>query len=85
MGIFDQDPVTVALYTVKHDPIGQPGWKDPLLQKYAKTPKRILRLANQAKLHSFHTTPRFMYGVQIPRNHADVGVSVILETHYLQE
>jgi Reverse transcriptase (RNA-dependent DNA polymerase) len=71
MGIFDQDPVTVALYAVKHNLIGQPGWNDPLLRKYAKTPKRIMRLANQAKLHSFRTAPRFMYGVQIPRNHAE--------------
>jgi hypothetical protein len=30
-----------------------------------------MRLANQAKLHSFQTAPRFMYGVQIPRNHAE--------------
>jgi hypothetical protein len=69
MGIFDHDPVTVALYAVKHNLIGQPGWSDPLLRKYAKTPKRIIRLANQAKLHSFRTAPRFMYGVQIPHNH----------------
>jgi Reverse transcriptase (RNA-dependent DNA polymerase) len=70
-GIFDQDPVTVALYAVKHGLIGQPGWSQPLLQKYAKTPKRILRLANQAKLHSFWNKPKFMFGVQIPRNHAE--------------
>jgi hypothetical protein len=38
MGIFDQDPVMVALYAVKHNLIGQPGWSDPLLRKYAKTP-----------------------------------------------
>jgi hypothetical protein len=71
MGIFDQDPVTVALFAVKHNLIGQPGWSDPLLCKYAKTPKRIMRQANQAKLHSFRTAPRFMYGVQIPCNHAE--------------
>jgi hypothetical protein len=35
MGTFDQDPVTVALYAVKHDLIRQPGWSDPLLRKYA--------------------------------------------------
>ena len=71
MGLFDQDPVTVAIYAVKHGLIGQPGWNSPLLHKYAKTPKRIIRLANQAKLHSFRTAPKFMYGVQIPRNHAE--------------
>jgi hypothetical protein len=62
----------VALYVVKHGLIGQePGWSQPLLRKYAATPKRILRLANQAKLHSFQNKPKFMFGVQIPRNHAD--------------
>jgi nitric oxide synthase oxygenase domain/subunit len=41
------------------------------LHKYAKTPKRIMRLANQAKLYSFCTAPQFMYGVQILRNDAE--------------
>jgi hypothetical protein len=31
--------------------------------------KRLLRLANQAKLHSFRTKPVYMYGYLVPRNH----------------
>ena len=30
----------------------------------------MIRLANQAKLHSFRTKPIFMYGFQVPRHHA---------------
>ena len=29
----------------------------------------MLRLVNQAKLRSFRTTPVYMYGYQVPRNH----------------
>ena len=70
-GIFDQDPVTVGIYAAHNNLVGQPGWNSALLKKYAKTPKRILRLANQAKLHSFRNKPKFMYGYQVPRNHAE--------------
>jgi hypothetical protein len=38
-------------------------------RKLAKTQKRPLRLANQAKLHSFRTKPVYMYGYLVPRNH----------------
>ena len=70
-GVFDTDPVTVAIYANQNGLIGQKGWSFPLLRKYAKTPKRLLRLANQAKLHSFRTAPKFMFGIQVPRNHAE--------------
>ena len=39
------------------------------MKEMAETQERIIRLANQAKLHSFRTKPIFMYGVQVPRNH----------------
>jgi hypothetical protein len=31
--------------------------------------QKLLRLANQAKLHSFRTKPVYMYGYLVPRNH----------------
>jgi hypothetical protein len=38
-GIFDQDPVTLVLYTFKQGLlIGKLGWSQALLCKYAKTP-----------------------------------------------
>ena len=68
-GMFDMDPVTVAIYADKHNLLDAPGWRLPSLRKCAKTQKRILRLANQAKLHSFRTKPVYMYGFLVPRNH----------------
>ena len=67
--LIKDDPVTVALYGKKHDLIGKPGWNSKHLKHIAKTQKKLIRLANQAKLHSFRTKPVYMYGYQIPRNH----------------
>ena len=39
------------------------------MKKLAKTQQRVIRLANQAKLHSFQHKPIFMCGFQVPRNH----------------
>ena len=69
-GIFQQDPVTVAIYARKHGLLDTPGWKLPGIKKMAKTQQRIMRLANQAKLQSFRTKPVYMYGFQVPWNHA---------------
>ena len=41
-----------------------------MIKKYAKTHKRLMRMANQAKLNSFQTKPIYMFGVQVPRNYA---------------
>ena len=69
-GVYDTDRVTVAIYASKHALLDTPGWKLPGLKKIAKTQKRLLRVANQAKLHSFRTKPVYMYGFQVPRNHS---------------
>jgi hypothetical protein len=50
-GVYDHDPVTVAIYARKHNLLDTPGWKLPGMKKRAKTQQRIIRLANQAKLH----------------------------------
>ena len=68
-GVYDTDPVTVAIYADKHKLLDTPGWKLPGLKKRAKTQKRLIRFANQAKLHSFRTKPVYMYGFLVPRNH----------------
>jgi len=54
-GIYDSDPVTVAIYARENNLLGAKGWKLPGLKKLAKTQKCILRHAKQAKLHSFRT------------------------------
>ena len=70
VGIAHADPATVAIYADKHNLIGEPGWNDKLIRRFAKTQKRLIRRSQQAKLHSFRTRPVYQYGFQAPRNHA---------------
>ena len=65
----EHDPVTVAIYAAKNSLLDTPGWKLPGLKKRAKTQKRLIRFANQAKLDSFRTKPVYMYGFLVPRNY----------------
>ena len=67
--VWSTDPVTVAIYARRHNLLDTQGWKFPGIKQYAKTQKRILRRANQAKLQSFRTKPVYMYGVLVPRNY----------------
>ena len=67
--VYKDDPISVAIYARKHGLLNTVGWKLPGLRKIAKTQKRLIRRANQAKLHSFRTKPIYMYGFQVPRNH----------------
>ncbi len=69
-GIWNSDPVSVAIYADKNDLLDTPGWKHPGLKKIAKNQKVLIRQANQAKMQSFRTKPMYMYGFQVPRNHA---------------
>ena len=68
-GTCNCDPVTVAIYARENNLLEAKGWKSPRLKKLAKTQKRILRHAKQAKLHSFRTKPIYMYGFEVPCNH----------------
>ena len=68
-GIWKYDPVTVAIYARDNKLLKTKGWKLPGIEIMAKAQKCVVRLANQAKLHSFRTKPIFMYGIQVPRNH----------------
>ena len=61
------DPVTCAIYARDHGLLDLPGWKR--FKKLAKREKKLLRMANQAKLRSYNTAPRFKYGYEIPRNY----------------
>jgi hypothetical protein len=70
-GLWIDDPVTVAIYARDNGLLNEPGWKLPGLKKMAKTQKKLIRLANKAKLHSFRSKPIYMYGFQVPRNHAE--------------
>jgi len=43
----------------------------PGLKKIAKTQKKLIRMANKAKLHSFRSEPICMCGFQVPRSHTE--------------
>ena len=61
------DPVTVALYGRDNNLLELDGWKK--FGCLARRQKKLLCLANQAKLKSFRTAPMYKFGVEIPRNH----------------
>jgi len=69
-GIWEADPVTVAIYADKHGLLNTAGWMLPGMRQLAHKQKTLIRQANQAKLHSFRHKPIYMYGFQVPRNHA---------------
>ena len=56
-GVMDTDPVTVAIYARENGLLNTKGWKHQKLRSLAKTQKRIIRAAKQAKLLSFRTKP----------------------------
>ena len=64
----EDSPIELAICAAKHKLLDTPGWKLPGLKKMAKTQKRLIQSANQAKLHSFRTTPIHVFGVLVPRN-----------------
>jgi hypothetical protein len=65
--IAQDDPVTCAIYARDNGLLELPGWKR--FQKLARRQKRLFRMANQAKLKSFRTTPKYMYGIEIPNDY----------------
>jgi len=71
LGLWIDDPVTVAACALDDGLLDEPGWKPPGLKKITKTQKKLIRMANKAKLHSFHSEPVCMCGFQVPRNHAE--------------
>ena len=68
-GVWDTNPVTVAVFMREHNRIEEFSSILPGLKRYCKTQKRIVRVANQAKLTSYRTKPVYMFGVLIPRNY----------------
>ena len=68
-GIWDTDPVTVAIYVEENNLQDTPGFKLPGMKKLMKTKKRLIRQANQAKRKSFRNTPVWKYGFLVPKNY----------------
>jgi len=63
------DPVACAIYARDNNLLDKPGWKR--FKRRIKNHKKLLRMANQAKLCSFRTAPKYMYGYEIPKHYAD--------------
>ena len=61
------DPVSCAIYAKNNNLLEEEGWKR--FKRLACRQKKLIRLANQAKLQSFWTKPIYMFGYLVPRNH----------------
>lgn len=65
------DPYLVAEYAMDAGVIDDWHKRMPRLKlkQHAKNAKKMMRMINQAKLRSYRTTPIYMFGVEVPRNH----------------
>jgi hypothetical protein len=68
------DPVTCALYAKENNLLNEPSWKR--FKPIAKRQQKLLHMVKQAKLHSYHKSPRYKYGFEIPR---DFGHAIELD------
>jgi hypothetical protein len=62
-----EDPVMCAIYASSSNLLDKPGWKR--FRSIAKRRKKLFRMANQAKLRSYRTAPKYMYGFEITRDY----------------
>jgi hypothetical protein len=59
------DPVTCAVYAREHDLLDVEGWKH--FWNLPKCEKHFLCLVKQAKMKSYHQSPKYKFGYRIPR------------------
>ena len=71
------DPVTCAIYARENNLLDLPGWKR--IKGIAKWQKKMFRMANQAKLRSYRTTPKYQYGFEVPRDHPELDDTELLD------
>ena len=62
-----EDPVICALYASEKELLGLPGWKR--FKSLAGRQEKLLRQVKQAKIRSYRTAPKYMYGYEVPRNY----------------
>ena len=65
--IAQDDPVTCAIYARDNNLLHLPGWKR--FKRLASRQKLLFRMANQAKLRSYNSAPKFKYGFEVPRDY----------------
>jgi hypothetical protein len=64
-----KDPVTCAVYAREHDLLDVEGWKR--FRNLAKHEKHFLRLIKQAKMKSYHQSPKYKFGYRIPKDYEE--------------
>ena len=65
-----EDPVTCAIHAKEKGLHNEPGWQ--CFKSIARRENCLLRMSNQAKLHSYRCSPKYKFGYQVPNNHAEV-------------
>jgi hypothetical protein len=60
------DSVSCAIYARDNNILHLPGWKK--LKAIAKRETKHIRMANQERIKSYNSTPRYKYGYKIPSN-----------------
>jgi hypothetical protein len=63
------DPVTCAAYAREHDLLDVEGWKH--FWNLAKHEKHFLRLIKQAKMKSYHRSPKYKFGYRVPKDYEE--------------
>ena len=61
------DPVTCAIYAKDNDLLDKEGWKR--FKDIARKQKKYLRMVKQAKLRSYTSNPKYMFGFEIPKDY----------------
>ena len=60
------DPVSCANYVKRANLLDIDGWKR--FRRIARRNKKLTRMINQAKLRSFKTAPKYMFGYEVPNS-----------------
>ena len=61
--------VSWSQYSLDNELLSTEGWKR--FRHIAKNQKKLKRMICQAKVRSYKTSPKYMFGFQIPRNYAE--------------
>ena len=61
------DPVTCAIYAKENNLLEKEGWRR--FRSIARRHKKYFRMVNQAKLRSYNSSPKYMFGYEIPKNY----------------
>jgi hypothetical protein len=61
------DPIICAIYAQDNDLLEVAGWKR--FKAISSRQSKLLRTVNQAKLHSYHTAPKYHHGDGVPKDY----------------